>query len=369
MTALLSDGQGSACEPPPHCPQTLAMVEPIPDLPHVIGDGRWLAHRYDEAADAVQFRYAPREAQRGMTFLTDQEIGDAPLAVFSRADCLAEVRRHPAPTPRLIFHSAYCCSTLLARAFDIPGVSFGLKEPQILNDVAGLQLRRGDPRQVAAAMDIALMLLARPLSADRTGDEINVVKPSNIVNPLIPLTTAMRPNAKGLLLHAPLETFLASIARKEIEGRAWVRELMWKLIQLGQAERFGFSDEDLYRQTDLQVAAVGWLAQQALFADAAARQAGFRTLDSETLIARPAECLAALGDLFELQFDASAVAAGPAFRTHSKDRSAFSPEQRRAEQESGKSVHAREIDMVMQWARQLAGHAGIAMTLPSPLLG
>jgi len=87
------------------------------------------------------------------------------------------------------------------------------------------------------------------------------------------------------------------------------------------------------------------------------------------LIARPAECLAALGDLFELQFDASAVAAGPAFRTHSKDRSAFSPEQRRAEQESGKSVHAREIDMVMQWARQLAGHAGIAMTLPSPLLG
>lgn len=365
MKALLADGQGSACEPPSLCPQTLAMAEPIPDLPHVIGDGRWLAHRYDDAADAVQFRHVPREAQRGMTFLTDQEIGDAPLAVFLRADCLVEVRKHPAPTPRLIFHSAYCCSTLLARAFDIPGVSFGLKEPQILNDIAGLQLRRGDPRQVAAAMDIALLLLARPLG---TG-EVNVIKPSNIVNPLIPLTMAMRADVKGLLLHAPLATFLASIARKEIEGRAWVRELMWKLIQLGQAERFGFSDEDLYRQTDLQVAAVGWLAQQALFADAVTRHAGFRTLDSETLIARPAECLAALANVFGLQFDPAAVAAGPAFRTHSKDRSAFSPEQRRAEQESGKSVHAREIDMVMQWAGQLAGHAGISMTLPSPLLG
>ena len=138
------------------------MAANVPGLPELIDDGRWLAHRYDETADAVQFRFVPREAQREMTFLTDHEIGDAPLAVHGRAECLAEARKRELPTPRLIFHSAYCCSTLLARAFDIPGVSFGLKEPQILNDVVGLQLRRGDPRQVAAALDVALLLLARP---------------------------------------------------------------------------------------------------------------------------------------------------------------------------------------------------------------
>lgn len=341
------------------------MADRIPDLPQVIGDGRWLGHRYDEAADAVQFRYVPHEAQRAMTFVTDQEVGDAPLAVFPRADCLAEARKLALATPRLIFHSGYCCSTLLARAFDIPGVSFGLKEPQILNDVVGLQLRRGDPRQVAAAMDIALLLLARPLGPD----EVNVIKPSTVINPLISLVAALRPELKAMILYAPLETFLGSIARKEIEGRAWVRELMWKMIQLGQAERFGFTDEDLYRQTDLQVAAVGWLAQHALFAEAAHANSGLRTLDSETLIARSVDCLAAVGNLFGLAFDPEAVARGPAFRTHSKDRSDYSAEQRRQEEERGKAVHAREIATVLQWTEQLAHHAGVSMTLPSPLIG
>ncbi|MEA3067484.1 MAG: hypothetical protein QOK41_891 [Sphingomonadales bacterium] len=339
------------------------MAAKVPALPELIGDGRWLAHRYDETSDSVQFRFVPREAQREMTFLTDSEIGDAPLAVYPRADCLGEARKRDLPTPRMIFHSAYCCSTLLARVFDVPGVSFGLKEPQILNDVVGLQLRRADPRQVAAALDVALLLLARPLDAG----EVNVIKPSNLLNPLIPLVTAMRPDIRGLFLHAPLDVFLASIARKEIEGRAWVRELMWDLIRLGQAARFGFTEEELYRQTDLQVAAVGWLAQQALFAEAAGRHKGFRTLDSETLMARPVECLSALKDLFELDFDPEATASGPAFRTHSKDRSDYSAEQREQDRERGKSIHAREIEMVLEWAHAVAEHAGVSMTLPAPL--
>ena len=144
---------------------------------------------------------------------------------------------------------------------------------------------------------------------------------------------------------------------------------MWKLIQLGQAERFGFTDEDLYRQTDLQVGAVGWLAQQAIFAQGAENHSGFRTLDSETLMARPAECLAALGTLFGLTLDAEAVAQGPALRTHSKDRSSYSPEQRQQDRERGEALHAREIGIVLTWAERMAEHAQIPMHLPAPLLG
>lgn len=340
------------------------MAAQVPSLTELIADGRWLAHRYDETNDAVQFRFVPREAQREMTFLTDSEIGDAPLAVYARSDCLAEARKHELQTPRMIFHSAYCCSTMLARAFDIPGVSFGLKEPQILNDVSGLQMRGGDPRQVAAAMDIALLLLARPLSVG----EVNVVKPSNLLNPLIPLVVAMRPDIRGLLLHAPLEIFLGSIARKEIEGRTWVRELMWNLIRLGLIDRFGFTDEELYRQTDLQAGAAGWLAQQALFAESAAQHAGFRTLDSETLLARAEESIAKLGDLFGIGLDAARIVSGPAFRTHSKDRSAYSVSQRLEESERGRATYQREIEIVLRWADRLSEHAGIPMPLPAALV-
>ena len=102
------------------------MAADLPSLPNLIDDGRWLAHRYDEVNDAIQFRFVSRETQRELTFLTDSGIGDAPLAVYSRADCLAEAQKRDLPTPRIILHSAYCCSTMLARAFDVPGVSFGL---------------------------------------------------------------------------------------------------------------------------------------------------------------------------------------------------------------------------------------------------
>lgn len=336
-----------------------------PTLPELISDGRWLAHRYDEANDAIQFRFVPREVQRKITFLTDGEIGDAALAVHSRAGCLAEAGKRALPTAPIIFHSAYCCSTLLARAFDVEGISFGLKEPQILNDVVGLQLRSGDPRQVAAAMDIALLLLARPLGPG----EVNVIKPSNIANPLIKLMLALRPQLRGVLLHAPLAAFVGSIARKEIEGRAWVRELMWSLIRMGQAARFNFTEEELYRQTDLQVAALGWLSQQALFAEVAQRHSGLRTLDSETLVSKPKETLAALAALFEIEIDADAAAAGPAFRTHSKDSRDYSAEERARERERGQSLHAREIEMVLEWAMKVAEHAAVPMSLPAPLLG
>lgn len=342
------------------------MTGAAPSLAHVIADGRWLAHRYDEAHDSIQFRFVDREAHRKTTFLTDAELGDGDVLSFRRADCVTEARRRPPPEPRLIVHSAYCCSTMLARAFDLPGVSMGFKEPVILNDVIGLQLRGGDRRRVAAALDAALLLLARPLAPG----EASVIKPSTMCNPLLPVMIAMRPQASVLLLHAPLEDFLASVAAKGIEGRAWVRELMWKLIRLGQAEPFGFSEEELYRQTDLQVAALGWLAQQGAFAAAAQANADrVRTLDSETLTHRPVEAMAALAGLFALDFDAEAVARGPAFTRHSKSGAAFAAGERDRERDERQRIYAREVEMVMEWGRRVADHAGIPLRPRQALLG
>jgi hypothetical protein len=78
--------------------------------------------------------------------------------------------------------------------------------------------------------------------------------------------------------------------------------------------------------------------------------------------------MTSLNDLFDLEFDPREVANGPAFGTHSKDRSAYSSEQREQERERGLASHAREVEMVITWAGRLADHAGIPMTLPAPLL-
>ncbi len=342
------------------------MAKRNPEIAKIVHDASWLAHRYDPIQDAIHFLSVPRDAHRAATFLTDEFLGDtdAPV-VLGRKQVLAAMP-HRAPF-HYIFHSAYCCSTLLARAFDIEGVSMGLKEPLILNDLSGWRQRGAARAALAEVLDSALALLARPFGSS----EAVIVKPSNLINPFAAAMLAMRPEAKALLLYAPLPVYLGSIARKGMWGRLWVRELFVKLSPDGFMD-YGFSGEEILGQTDLQIAAIGWIAQHRLFTSLAQRFPDrVRTLDSETLVARPAAVIAALATLYRLPLDEAAVArvaAGEAFSRHSKDGASFGSDQRQAEQRAAAEVHAEEIDKVTAWAEAVAASAGQSLTLPKALL-
>ena len=339
-----------------------------PTAPTPVRDPRWLAHRYVEGADAFRFRWTPREAHRAATFLTDEQLGpDARLVELPRAAVLAEMRGAARAPLHFIFHSAFCCSTLLARALDRPGVAIALKEPVVLNDVHGWRRRGADPRAAASVLDVALGLLARAWDGERAV----VVKPSNLVNAWAPVILDGSPGTRALLLHAPLPVYLGSVARKGLEGRLWVRDLLAKLLADGVVD-LGIARGEWFGLTDLQVAAAGWLAQQRLFALLTARFASrVRALDSETLLARPGETIAALSELFGLGLDAAAVAeiaTGPAFTRHSKGGGAFDRGAREAERAS-EAAYADEIGKVAAWAAKVAERAGIPLRLPAPLLG
>jgi hypothetical protein len=194
-----------------------------------------------------------------------------------------------------------------------------------------------------------------------------IVKPSNIVNPLIPAMLAMRPDSRALLLHAPLDDYLASIARKGMWGRLWVRDLFGKLLREGMLAFLGIAPDQYLSLTDIQVAAAGWLAQHRQF-DMLTRQFGGRvaTLDSGTLVSRPQATLAALADLFDLRIDPAQIAAivdGPVFARDAKTGASFGQGQRQADARRGLSVHAEEVEKVGQWARIVADNAGIPMIL------
>lgn len=341
------------------------MVVASPDTVETLREAAWLAHRYDPVQDNVHFRHVPRDSHRAATFLTDEYIGDGAPRVIGRK---AAIRSMPDQAPiHFIFHSAYCCSTLLARAFDVEGIAMGLKEPVILNDLSGWRLRGASGPALAEVLDSALTLLARPFGA---GESV-IVKPSNLINPFATAMLAMRPQARALLLHAPLPLYLGSIARKGMWGRLWVRELFVKLSGDGFMD-YGFSPEEILRQTDLQIAAIGWIAQHRFFAALAARFPDrVRTLDSETLLARPAAAIAALAGLYGLSLsreDAARIASGEAFTRHSKGGESFGQAQRQAEQREAAAVHAEEIEKVTVWAETVASSAGQSLTLAQPLL-
>jgi hypothetical protein len=329
-------------------------------------DAEWLAHRYDAAADAVHLQHVPRSRHSEIPFLTDDYLAGGPVQSVPFGGAVAE-----APPGRLhfIFHSAFCASTLLTRALDVPGLAMGLSEPVILNDAVGFRRRGGDPRAVARLLSGSMTLLARPFAPD----EMVVVKPSNILNPLAAAMLRLRPDARAVLLYAPLPIFLASVARKGMWCRLWAREHLEGLLT-DQAVDLGFTARDHFRQTDLQVAAVGWLAQHALFAALAAAVEPGRvvTLDSETLLAEPRRVLEALSRHYGAAPDRATLdmmAAGPAFSRHSKFGQSFNAAERVREQQAAAEAHGDEIANVVEWAGAVAANAGVSLTLPRPLLG
>lgn len=346
----------------------LSPAFPIPaSVGSVASDPVWLPHRYDPDHDAVHFVRLDREGHDAVTFLIDAMLPAGLPKLVLRRDETGPVARTTAAPIHFIFHSAYCCSTLLARAFDRAGLAMGLKEPQILNDMVGWQRRGGDPLRV---LDNVLDLLAQPFA----NGEMVVVKPSSVINNSLAVPIlARRPEAKALLLHAPLPNYLRSIARKGMWGALWVREYFGGARKDGIVD-LGFDDDQFFGQTDLQIAAMGWLAQHALFARLITQfgPERVRSLDSETLLANRDASITALTGLFGGRLDAEgarSIAEGSAFTRHSKSATPFGPDDRARDQDAAADRYREEIEKVSIWTEAVAHRAGISMTLGAPLLG
>lgn len=335
-------------------------------LSATLADPAWLAHRYDPGHDAFHLIHLPREERERITFLTEEFLPKDPQTLVAKRREAAEA----AVTGPLhfVFHSAFCCSTMVARAFDRPGWAMSLREPVVLNDLVGWRRRGGQGPDMAKVLDDTLTMLARPF---RAGEAV-VVKPSNIVNALAPAMLALRPDARALLLYAPLRTFLTSVAKKGLDGRLWVRTLLLGLLE-DRLPDIGFSHRDYLGQSDLQIAAVGWLLQQRLFGDLVQRfgAARVRTLDSETLTRDPGAAMGTLASLFAMPLspdELGEIVRGPAFTRHSKLDTSFAVSERAVEHREAAEAHADEINKVTHWAEVVADRLGVALLPPAPLM-
>jgi hypothetical protein len=325
----------------------------------------WLAHRYDEATDQIRFVEYDRATRASVPFLTDQYLPAKPYKALRRNEALAmatmDAKLH------CIFHSGFCCSTLLASCFDQPGLATAFSEPMILNDVVGWRNRGATPAAVGTLLNDALTLLSRPFA----GDPVALIKPSTLLNGLAPAMMRLRPQARAILIHAPLRDFLISIAKKGIDGRLWARTLFLSMRREGLTRSLGFDDEAFFGQTDLQIAACAWLGQQAAFAALAEQHADrIRTIDSVQFLDQPEATIRKVAELFGLSLADEAVAAalaGPLQR-NSKDRSSFSREERESEYSRALDLHGDEIRKVEVWPTEVAKATAIRLQLPAPLL-
>lgn len=334
-----------------------------------VQDASWVPHSYDARRDTLVFAHLPRETQRQIVFLDprfvsrDSQSKPAPIAALG-GDAITS----QAGPLHFIFHTGFCCSTLLARALDIPGVSMGVKEPSILASFAEYWSNSRRTPGALEALTISLNLLSRPLAKG----EAQIVKPSTVANHIIPQLLHARPDAKAIVLFSSLDSFLRAIARRGLDGRIFARELFHQFAPVIPLEQ-GFDAEDPLLLTDLQIAAQAWL-MQASFMDAVAKRFGasrVRVLNADTLLANPKATLCATGAFFNLALTpetAQSIAEGPVFQEHAKEFGRpFNADAQRAQHIETGALHGEELMRTKDWARELARRCDAPLTLEETL--
>ena len=323
-----------------------------PDLAALRDDPEWMPHRIDWQRREVEFVRIPAARLSEAGFLFEFQAESANDTARIPLEAIAAETRAP-QNVHFIFHTAFCRSTLLVRALNIPGHSIGLSEPPIIADLAA----GGEAaRPVIAPL---LGLLARP----RQASEAVFVKPTNHANRLIPQLLDAAPNARAILMTNPVEPFLRSVRKRGLMGHRWGRKLFLELQSYAGID-FGMPPEETFAMTDLQTAGAAWLLNQHYFAQISTSRFGkrVRILDGEAFNARRDETIAAA-----LQFcgisGGGAGATKPSqetFATHAKTGAPIGRDEHDQKLEA-------EIAQVRQWLDMIAGQIGQKLPLAQTL--
>lgn len=327
----------------------------------VLSDPRWFADGFDPQTGTIGFAEVSRDALAREPFLDGrwQKIG-ARKGRMTLSTVRAGLTDGPAPQNlRFIWHTGFCCSTLLARALDAPAKNLSLCEPRLLVDVADAKRAGGFSihSDLAALPDIAFRLLSRPFA----GSECVTLKPAPAANCL--LQEAATLDARHLLLFSDCESFIISIVKMGADGTVYVRSMLNLLLQDGVARGSGYAGANahsLYR-----TAALVWQLQVAEFRNF---RPAIRSLDCDLLLGDPAGTLRAVDGHFDLGLGEKQIAeavSGPLFRRNAKDpQTAFDSTRRREEHATARKRLGSELQEAVAWGCEQFPEN----PLPDPLL-
>jgi hypothetical protein len=205
------------------------------------------------------FRRTSIEALKSNPFL-DNRFADADDAVRTvEVDALQKLDLTPSAWRGYLFHTSFCCSTLLARLLDFPGRSLALKEPLILRRLSDAALNGTHSQELTAA---AVKLLFR----DVDGGSAILVKPTHVALNIAAELLACKPSAKALLITSTLENFLISNIKKSEDTQRKVPELVERFMAASDLSS-RLPPEAFEPPSFLAGVSLQWHAQQQLVRD------------------------------------------------------------------------------------------------------
>jgi hypothetical protein len=311
---------------------------------------------------------------------TDRTDLAAQTFLDSRWDRSGAQRTRVASTPgqparsskpaRIIWHTGFCCSTLLARALNRPSRNLSLCEPQVLVEIAEARRRGNLSRDAASSTaQLALDLLSRPFAAN----EQITIKPSPAANNLLQVIPE-HAYGRMLFLYSDCKSFLISICKMGEDGRKYIRRLFLALLADGHVQS-RWPIARLLAMSDLELAAIVWHMQIGEFLRAwpTLKPENAASLDCDALLASPGDVLIRLNRLFSLEIDTDQiqeVISGPLFHRNAKtgdanfDVTTRADEHRLIERQVGDDL----VRIVAQ-SYKICHDTPRSIPLPNPLIG
>lgn len=309
----------------------------------------WIPHALNMETRSVEFLRVPEERYSAPGFLFEYAPTDPADRRSLSFDQVIEMKVEVLPL-HFIFHTAFCRSTLLARALNIPGISLGMSEPGIIASLAS----------GGAKVEPLIAPLLQLLSRKRPGINAVFVKPTNHANRLIPALLRAQPDARTVLMTNPVSPFLQSVRKRGLMGHRWGRRLYLEMQSYAGID-LGMSPEEQFSMTDLQAAGLAWLLNQNYFTRLAASpfKERIRTLDGDYFNENRGETIEAIlrfSDAADATLPVDTLLSTSVFASHSK----LGGEIRDDDMDN---TSMGEIEKVAQWLGLIAEQIGI----PAPV--
>lgn len=295
---------------------------------HFLENPENFLHSINLETGSFEFVKADRNTLSSLPFLDYRFIGEGSekgsVPVQNAFQILKNSKlKAPARPVNFIFHSAFCCSTMIAKTLDIEGKNLSLKEPFALLGLAQYKKDRrdfdSDDPKWRALLDMTLNLLSRP----HLENEKTLIKPSNAANNLANEVLNSPATGNVLFLYSPLERFLISVLNGGVARTGTINQLFPDIVRDQQAH-LPIELHEIGFLSPLKKASLMWGLQVADFQRIvkSETEGRIKTLDCETFLDSPEKTLGKLADFFDFEISSGEIdeiLAGPAFRTHSKD--------------------------------------------------
>lgn len=258
--------------------------------------------------------------------------------------------RHPLH-PALLFHTAFCGSTLLARTLQSPPDVMSLREPYALMPLAYAAPSQ-DPAAIDGPLEVVLQLLSRPW----TPNGRVLIKPTNQVNNLIhSILRLTRGNA--ILLYSSLSEFIVSCCKKlpEAESHArWTAQHLLRGSDLLQALDVPWDHPFHF----VESCVLAWHAQIEIYSAALANDSDdrLRSLDFARLLDDPSRVVPACAQWLDLGGEPSfwqARAAVEFSRNAKHTERPFDPQKRAEERAALMRRHAALLEAALAWSKEV----------------